>query len=226
MTARAAPMFPLGTVLFPHAVLPLHVFEPRYRAMMRDVLAGDQEFGVVLIERGSEVGGGDVRFDVGTMAHIVQASELPDGRYALAAVGVHRFRVEQWLPDDPYPRAAIVELDEPTVDSDARAMIDPVVSALRTVFELAARLQGLTEAPAFEISPDPEQASYEAAALASLSPIDAQRVLETPDPGTRSARTRSSALRRRDHVARPARRTPLTPRRADRRADCNPHPVG
>ncbi|HEX5095168.1 MAG TPA: LON peptidase substrate-binding domain-containing protein, partial [Acidimicrobiia bacterium] len=57
-------MFPLGTVLFPHALLPLQVFEPRYRVMMRNLLDGEREFGVVLIERGSEVGGGDVRFDV------------------------------------------------------------------------------------------------------------------------------------------------------------------
>lgn len=185
MNARTAAMFPLGTVVFPHAVLPLHVFEPRYRAMMRDVLAGDQEFGVVLIERGSEVGGGDVRFAVGTMAHIVQASELPDGRYALAAVGVHRFRVERWLPDDPYPRAEIVALDEPPVASDARAMVGPVVRSLQKVFELAARLQGLTETPTPDISPDPEQAAYEIAALASLGPLDAQGVLELPDTATR-----------------------------------------
>src|ERR1700730_11863947 len=97
--SRTAPMFPLGTVLFPHAVLPLHVFEPRYRTMTRDVLDGDQEFGVVLIERGSEVGGGDARFGVGTIAHIVQAAELADGRFALVVVGVSRLRVEHWLPD-------------------------------------------------------------------------------------------------------------------------------
>ena len=65
-------MFPLGSVLFPHAVLPLHVFEPRYLALVERCLAGDQEFGVVLIERGSEVGGGDVRFSVGTVTRIVQ----------------------------------------------------------------------------------------------------------------------------------------------------------
>src|SRR5437773_454261 len=117
-------MFPLGTVVFPHAVLPLHVFEPRYRAMMRDVLAGDQEFGVVLIERGSEVGGGDVRFGVGTLAHIVQSSELSDGRFALAAVGVQRFRVERWLPDDPYPRAEIVLLEETPVAVDLGATVE------------------------------------------------------------------------------------------------------
>ena len=84
------PMFPLGTVLFPYATLPLHVFEPRYRLMTRHVLDGDHEFGVVLIERGSEVGGGDVRFDVGTVARVVQIAEVPDGRYALVTVGVRR----------------------------------------------------------------------------------------------------------------------------------------
>ena len=69
-------MFPLGTVLLPFAHLPLHIFEPRYRALVKDCLAGDGEFGVVLIERGHEVGGGDVRFGVGTVARIVQTAEL------------------------------------------------------------------------------------------------------------------------------------------------------
>ena len=69
-------MFPLGTVLFPYATLPLHVFEPRYRVLVHDCLASDApEFGVVLIERGSEVGGGDVRFRTGTVARLVEAAE-------------------------------------------------------------------------------------------------------------------------------------------------------
>ena len=184
-------MFPLGTVLFPHAVLPLHVFEPRYRAMLRDVLAGDQEFGVVLIERGSEVGGGDVRFDVGTMAHIVQASELPDGRFALAVVGVHRFRVERWLPDDPYPRAEVVELSGPTTiqapDAHAAeiALVAPVVKALDELYALVALVQGLEAPDPIEVSPDPEQASFELAARAALGPLDAQQLLEVPDTAAR-----------------------------------------
>ena len=61
LTMAVLPMFPLGTVLLPGAVLPLHVFEPRYRQLVQDCLAGEPEFGVVLIERGSEVGGGDQR---------------------------------------------------------------------------------------------------------------------------------------------------------------------
>src|SRR5688572_14490436 len=109
-------MFPLGSVLVPGMILPLHVFEPRYRALVRDCTAGDGEFGVVLIERGSEVGGGDARTDVGTMARIVQADELPDGRFAVGAVGMRRIRVTAWLVDEPYPRAEVA--DWPDVDVD------------------------------------------------------------------------------------------------------------
>src|SRR3954470_15280070 len=101
------PMFPLGAVLFPGVGIPLHVFEPRYRALMRHCLDTDRRFGVVLIERGSEVGGGDVRFDVGTCARIVEADGLPDAGWALVAIGVERLRVRRWLPDDPYPRAEV-----------------------------------------------------------------------------------------------------------------------
>src|SRR5690606_29548107 len=100
-------MFPLGSVLVPGMVLPLHVFEPRYRALVRDCLAGDGEFGVVLIARGSEVGGGDVRTDAGTLARIVRVDEADDGRFAVVAVGLRRIRVVRWLDDDPYPRAEL-----------------------------------------------------------------------------------------------------------------------
>src|SRR5262245_6470678 len=95
--AKPLPMFPLGTVLFPHAALPLHLFEDRYRALAETCLRGDGRFGVVLIEKGFEVGGGDQRFGVGTVARIVEAARTPDGRYLLATVGTERFRVRKWL---------------------------------------------------------------------------------------------------------------------------------
>src|SRR2546426_9734352 len=116
-------MFPLGTVLFPYAVLPLHVFEPRYRALTETCLRGDGRFGVVLIERGHEVGGGDTRFAVGTVARVVEAVELPDGRWLLGAVGARRLRVVSWMPDDPYPLALVEELEDPPLVDEAHARV-------------------------------------------------------------------------------------------------------
>jgi Lon protease-like protein len=178
-------MFPLGTVLFPHALLPLQVFEPRYRVMMRHLLDGDREFGVVLIERGSEVGGGDVRFDVGSVARIVQASELPDGRWALVAAGVRRLRVVRWLPDDPYPRADVEEIEEGVVAGDAGAARERVAEAFAEVVSRLQRLGAQIERlPTFD--PDPVQGVYEMAAAAPIEALDAQRVLAAADLPARS----------------------------------------
>jgi Lon protease-like protein len=176
--ARVMPMFPLGTVLFPYALLPLHVFEPRYRLMTQRVLHGDGEFGVVLIERGSEVGGGDTRFDVGTVARVVRAQELPDGGYALATVGLRRIRVESWLPDDPYPLAGVVDLagDANDTEDDAPRRAR-AVDALLEVCDLHRRIDPrIPELP--PIDPSPAQAAFEIAALSPIGPLDAQRVLE------------------------------------------------
>ena len=107
MAGRRLPMFPLGTVLFPHAVIPLHVFEPRYRALMQHCLEADRRFGVVLIERGSEVGGGDQRARVGTQGVITRAAELPDGRWVLEVTGEVPVTIDEWLPEDPYPVALV-----------------------------------------------------------------------------------------------------------------------
>ena len=173
-------MFPLGTVLFPYATLPLHVFEPRYRALVRDCLARDApEFGVVLIERGSEVGGGDVRFGTGTVARIVEAAELPDGRWVLVTIGTRRIRVLDWLAEEPYPRADMSEIAEAPAGPGAGAARDEVERLLRRVLALAAEA-GDDAAPATaELEADPSIATWQAAALAPIGPVDAQRVLET-----------------------------------------------
>jgi uncharacterized protein len=183
MPSRQLPMFPLGTVLFPYAVLPLHVFEPRYRVMMRRCLDGDHEFGVVLIERGSEVGGGDVRFDIGTVARIVQANELPDGRFALVAVGLRRFQVLRWLPEDPFPEAMVEELEEPRVAAATEdAERDRLMEAFAELLELWHRLDERVSTAAPTASDDARRDAFEIASRAPLGPLDAQRVLETPAP--------------------------------------------
>ena len=175
--SSVVPMFPLGTVLVPGMVLPLHVFEPRYRRMVNDSRAHhDSTFGVVLIERGSEVGGGDVRTDVGTLARILRAEELPDGRWILGALGIHRIRVDRWLPDDPYPRAEIHEWAEQLreVAADDR-------NEVTTLLRRAAALRREMGEPAppldLELADDPVVAGYQAAVVAPLGPADRQALL-------------------------------------------------
>ena len=179
------PMFPLGSVLVPSAGLPLHVFEPRYRALVRACLATDREFGVVLIERGSEVGGDDVRSSVGTVASIVEAVELPDGRWAVAAVGVRRLRVRRWLPDDPYPLAIVEDWPDPPPSPEHDEVLSRTVTQLRRCLALAAEA-GDPGAPAtIELSTDPILAGYQAAAVAPLGPFDQQRLLAADSPVAR-----------------------------------------
>jgi Lon protease-like protein len=179
-------MFPLGTVLLPGAVLPLHVFEPRYRALVTDCLAGEPEFGVVLIERGREVGGGDVRRDVGTVARIVEVAALPDGRSALVTVGTRRITVDAWLPDDPYPVAEVS--DWPDAEDDVGAgVLDDVLAQLRRVLALQTELGDPSPPVATEVADDPVLATYHASALAPLGPDDQYQLLAAPGPAARLA---------------------------------------
>jgi Lon protease-like protein len=171
-------MFPLGSVLFPYAVLPLHVFEPRYRLMMGECLEGDGEFGVVLIERGSEVGGGDSRFDIGTFAHILEAAELPDGRYAVATVGLSRFQVVHWLPDDPFPQAEVEAIADPDPTPATAVARDRAFAAFADVLALWHRLDERVPTRLPPPSDDPVRDLFEVAATAPFGPLDAQRVLE------------------------------------------------
>jgi Lon protease-like protein len=182
---RPLPMFPLGTVLLPTALLPLHVFEERYRALVRDCLAGDRELGVVLIERGSEVGGGDLRTDVGTVARILEAQELPDGRWALVCVGDRRLRVVEWLPDAPYPCASVEDWPDGATGAGFAVVVDAVVTRLRRVLALAAEAGDDASPATLELSDDPNLAVYQAATVAPLGPHDRQRLLVAATPDER-----------------------------------------
>ncbi len=172
-------MFPLGTVLFPHMVLPLHVFEPRYRVLMHDILAGNGEFGVALIERGHEVGGGDARSSVGTVAKLVQSEELDDGRWLALGVGTRRFTVDAWLEDAPYPRAAVTFLEDTHVEADLGGWLEQVVPRIRRVLAMQSELGDPGMESTFDLADEPEVACWQCAVLAPLNPFDAQRVLAT-----------------------------------------------
>ncbi len=175
------PMFPLGSVLFPGMPLPLHVFEPRYKALVAHCLAGEPEFGVVLIERGSEVGGGDARTGVGTVARIVEASRFEDGRWAIGAVGTRRIRIEQWLPDDPFPRAEVA--DWPEVPGEITLNdLGAVVTRFRRVLALAAELGEPVPPATVELADDPGVAILQMTVATPFGPADRYDLLAAPGP--------------------------------------------
>jgi Lon protease-like protein len=181
------PMFPLGTVLLPGGVLPLHVFEDRYLQMFREILADDAnppEFGVALITKGSDAGGGDERALIATSARILDMQATPDGRYVLAAVGTDRLKINAWLPDDPYPVADVDVWADADVEADSEASEfgDRVRTAHERVDalnELAAELGDETPRPT-EISDDPLLAVYHLGSLAPIGPADRFRLLAAP----------------------------------------------
>jgi Lon protease-like protein len=107
------PLFPLNTVLFPRQPLPLHIFEPRYRAMIGDCVVMQKPFGVVLIRSGDEVGETPVPFEVGTTAAIKQIQRLEDGRMNILCVGVNRFRIHELLESKQYLTARVELLHFP-----------------------------------------------------------------------------------------------------------------
>ena len=112
------PLFPLNTVLCPGIALPLHVFEDRYRAMVRHCLETTSPFGVVLIREGREVGTGAISFTgIGTIAEIRDAGSYEDGRYDLLVVGTRRFEIRRVLSGKrPYLVAEVDVLDEAVGD--------------------------------------------------------------------------------------------------------------
>ncbi len=203
------PQFPLGSVLFPSMVLPLHVFEPRFRQLLDDIdpLGNDLfeddprldtgpvdaeqrdrgAFGVVLIERGSEVGGGELRTNVGTIATILRREPLPDGRSSLLCVGTERFRVDEWMPDDPYPRARIHRWPDqpgPPCTAELFQRASDAYDLCRSVFERHGIEVGTR--PGFH--PEPRVATFQIAALSPLGELDRQDILEAPDEATRCER--------------------------------------
>ena len=189
-------MFPLGNVVLPGEMVPLHVFEPRYRRLVLDCLAipeGRPEFGVALIERGSEVGGGDDRTSVATAARIVRVDPLDGGRFALVTIGTRRLSVLEWLPDDPYPIADVDDWPD-TVDDDAehQSAIAAMTSRVDDVRQLAVEVEQASKpktatrpATARKLSSDVVLATYQLAARSPIGPADRHRLLQAPSVAVR-----------------------------------------
>ena len=177
---RYLPVFPLGNPVLPTQLLPLHIFEERYRTLMETLtdFGSSAEMGVVLIERGSEVGGGDVRVGVGTLTHLIESERLPDGRWVAIFAGSHPFRVERWLEDDPYPQAIVEEQADEDWDPAAAPVLESAGVAVRRALQLATELGEPVGAAAFNLSAQPAVAAWELCARAPLGALDRQKLLE------------------------------------------------
>lgn len=179
MTQVEVPVFPLGSALLPGASLPLHIFEPRYRQMLDDVLATEPVFGVVLITRGSEVGGGETRTNVGTIARIVEHRRFDDGRAAVATIGESTFDVVEWLPDNPYPQA-LVTLRAPQV-AWGPGLEDKLVELTGAFVELVFAVTGRRPRPDTVVGSDPETIFWSVCRSVPLGDLDRQALLATTD---------------------------------------------
>lgn len=176
------PMFPLGLVAFPGSVVPLRLFEPRYLALHEHLVLNDDKFGIVLIERGSaEAGGNDERFDLGTLMSSVRSAVLDDGTVIVIAVGQQRIRIHEWLEPDPFPRAVVERLDQPTTDPSTDALVNECRWLLHSVFEVASELGADTSDVDLTLAEDTVPAMYDIAHIAPLQEMDQQRILEQDD---------------------------------------------
>ena len=190
-------MFPLESALLPDQDLPLRIFEPRYGALVRRCIDGDEPFGVVLIAQGREVGGGDSRCDVGVLSRIAEHADLGAGRYALRCRTGERIRVSEWLPDDPYPRATVTlwpdEPGEPVTDARLLDLEDRVIALFRRIAEARGAQLPEREVLLGYQKDDAAQTSFAGQriwALASRIPIgraDRYTVLSAPSAADRFA---------------------------------------
>jgi len=152
-------LFPLNTVLFPGAVLPLHIFEPRYKQMIGRCLQLNQRFGVVLIKEGKEVEGPAEPYAYGTTASIQNALKFEDGRMLLMAVGEQRFRIKQIVEREPYLVASVELLQEHLTPQTAR-MCEHVRELYLRHHDALQHATGISE-PVDELPDDPlKLASY------------------------------------------------------------------
>ena len=166
------PMFPLGSVLFPSMPLTLRIFEERYLKLLGDLMSSDTpEFGVVLVSRGSEVGGGENRMSIGTVASVTEIGTT-DEFFGLESFGSRRFHVNDWLPDDPYPIADIEFIPELVWDDTLMPARVHLESQVRKLLTLVGEFGELVFGADIEFSDDPIRAVWQMAGILPIGELD------------------------------------------------------
>jgi len=189
------PLFPLGVVLYPGMLLPLHIFEDRYRRLVRDLLDGPEprRFGVIAIRKGRETGVEGVQslYEIGCTATLRQVEEHQDGRFDLVTVGTQRFRLLALDQTLPYLQGEIELLPDEAVDGAAAA---PAVRAVQAAFR--GYLDALTEwggatVRVGDLPDEPVLLSFIVAAAMVIDLPERQALLDEPDALRRLAAERA-----------------------------------
>jgi uncharacterized protein len=183
--SETLPLFPLGTVLYPGLLLPLHVFEERYRQFVRDLLAGPEPrtFGVIAIREGRETGPNGILalHEVGCTATVRQVTELDDGRYDLVTVGTQRFLLTGTDDTKPYLQGEVELLAEETGDESGAVLAARSVQDAFRAYLGALAERGVTQVSVPELPDDPILLSYLVAASMVIDLRDKQALLAEPD---------------------------------------------
>ncbi|MEP7270181.1 MAG: LON peptidase substrate-binding domain-containing protein [Acidobacteriota bacterium] len=179
---RLLPLFPLPLVQFPGAITPLHIFEPRYRTLLRDVLDGDKTFGIIY-QRGPQppdaLTGKPVL--VGCSVEVVAHHELEDGRSNIVCVGVQRFRVLNYVDGAPYDRAEVELFDDAPVVGDVSEEINRISRLLWRVITIGRRLgevSGVADEEPPEFPSDPQLFSTTLSSYLEIEMEEKQELLE------------------------------------------------
>lgn len=173
------PLFPLETVLFPHAQLQLHIFEDRYRQMVHDCVENGTTFGIVLIRSGSVVGGPAEPYMVGTAVAISELHTYADGQMDIRVVGQERFRIRQLDYSQPFLVGSVEPLHETGLDRtpSSELLVEEAKMGFQTL------IQRILAKPEYTVQvqypPDPTELSFTIANLLQIDNLEKQRLLET-----------------------------------------------
>jgi Lon protease-like protein len=177
------PLFPLpDLVLFPFVVLPLHIFEDRYKLMINSSIEKDETFGLICLRNDADQESEATIHRVGATARVIRVERLDDGRMNILCQGESRFRVRRFTQQVPYWKAS-VELfnDEDESESVLRPLRDEAGALYRKAFKLSARLggsEGATGESELEMPDSPVELSYVLSYVLGLEPVEKQRLLE------------------------------------------------
>jgi Lon protease-like protein len=175
------PLFPLDTVLFPGQVLPLHIFEPRYRKMINQCIDKSWPFGVVLIQEGEEVGGPAIPHEVGTTARVTQVERLDGGLLDIVSVGELRFRVLTLSESsEGYLRADVTLWPwSPSDQTISGTLADNVRDRLRRYVDLLSKASGV-QMEANDLPDEPTELACLTAIALQIEQLEKQDLLTSP----------------------------------------------